>query len=131
MYHFSICSINIHPCAVITVTGGNHLIFRLVLALSVLVGLFGVTIVVLVVCLRMKRRKKLKGRNSDEGLNTAYRDSECECGILDEEDTVYEMIRKRQIIDKVKSGFREQVENVGCSQDEEQPDEEQPAVIYI
>ena len=79
----------------------------------------------------MKRRKKLKRRNSDEGLNTAYRDSECERSIWDEEDTVYEMIRKRQIIDKVKSGFRGQVENVGCSLDEEQPDEEQPAVIYI
>ena len=73
----------------------------------------------------------MKRRNSDEGLNTAYRDSECERSIWDEEDTVYEMIRKRQIIDKVKSGFRGQVENVGCSQDEEQPDEEQPAVIYI
>ena len=48
----------------------------------------------------MKRRKKLKRRNSDEGLNTAYRDSESERSIWDEEDTVYEMIRKRQIIDK-------------------------------
>ena len=94
-------------------------------------GLFGVTIVVLVVCLCMKRRKNLKRRYSDEGLNTAYRDSECEHSIWDEEDTVYEMIRKRQIIDKVKSGFKGQVENVGCSRDEEQPDEEQPAVIYI
>ena len=79
----------------------------------------------------MKRRKKLKRRNSDEGLNTAYRDSESEHSIWDEEDTVYEMIRKRRIIDQVKSGFRGQVENVGCSRDEEQPDEEQPAVIYI
>ena len=51
--------------------------------------------------------------------------------IWDEEDTVYEMIRKRQIIDIVKSGFKGQVANVGCSRDEEQPDEEQPAVIYI
>ena len=109
MKHFSICSINIHPCAVITVTKGNHLIFRLVLALSVLVGLFGVTIVVLVVCLCMKRRKNMKRRNSDEGLNTAYRNSECEHSIWDEEDTVYEMIRKRQIIDKGKSGFKDKL----------------------
>ena len=51
--------------------------------------------------------------------------------ICDEKDIVYEMVRKRQIIDKVKSGFRRQVENVGCSRDEMQPDEEQSAVIYI
>ena len=94
-------------------------------------GLFGVAIVILVVCLCMKRSQKLKRRNSDEGLNIAYRDSECESYICDEEDTVYEMVRKRQIIDKVKSGFRRQVENVRSSQDEERTDEEQAAVIYI
>ena len=52
--------------------------------------------------------------------------------ICDEEDTVYEMVRKRQIIDKVKSGFRRQVENVGSSQDEEWTDEEQACSnIYL
>ena len=79
-------------------------------------SLFGVTVVVLVVFLCMKRRQKLERRSSDEQLNTAYRgDSECEHSIWDEQDTVYEIVRKRQIIDKVKSGFRRPVENVGCS----------------
>ena len=92
-------------------------------------GLFGVTIVILVICLCMKRRRNLKRKNSDEGLNLAYRDSECERHIWDDEDTVFEMIRKRQTIGKVHEGSRVspvEVENIG-----EESNEERHAVIYI
>ena len=73
----------------------------------------------------MKRSQKLKRRNSDEGLNIAYRDSECELDVCDE-DTVFEMVRKRKTTDKLQSRVPVVVENIG-----EQHVEEQPAVLYV
>ena len=79
-----------------------------------------------------KKKRNLKRKRSDEELNRAGYDPDTfSSGVVpsseeleDLEDTVY-FIRNRRVVDGVKTGFSEEIENIGFSESDT------PAVLNV
>ena len=106
--------------------------FRLVYALSVTVAVLSIVIIVLALCVCMKRKgkgknRKLKRKLSDEELNRPppphhdpnTEDLDFQRQWEETEDRVL-FIRSRRIVDGVKTGFAEHVDNIGFQDSNEQ-----------
>ena len=82
------------------------------------------------VCMKRKKRN-LKRKRSDEELNRDYNPDTFNVGVLpsseeleDLEDTVH-FIRNRRVVDGVKTGFSEEIENIGFAESDT------PAVLSV
>ena len=114
------CSLAIQPCPVLTVTKGKLYFFRIVYALSACVA--GMAIVILVLaCYVCRRKSNLKRKSSDEEINRGYDPDTKDISVLYEEfDDRIKFIRNRRVVDGVKTGFSEEIEDLSSleSQDE-------------
>ena len=90
-------------------------------ALSACVGGIGIVIVVLACYACRRRRSNLKRKSSDQEINQGY-DAETEdVSVLYEEfDDRIKFIRNRHVVDGVRTGFSEEIEDLSSleSQDE-------------
>ena len=122
------------PCAVVTVTKGKVVFFcSIIIGLSIAVGALSTALIGLALFLCMKKKKRnLKRKRSDEELNrTGYDPDIFSSGVVpsseeleDLKDTVY-FIRNRRVVDGVKTGFSEEIENIGFSESDT------PAVLNV
>ena len=114
--------------------------FRLVYALSVTVAVLSIVIIVLALCVCMKRKgkgknRKLKRKLSDEELNRPSppphhdsNDDDFQHQWEETEDRVL-FIRSRHVVDGVKTGFPEHVDNIGFQHSNEESSS--PAVLNM
>ena len=89
-------------------------------ALSACVGGMGIVIVALA-CYACRRRSNLKRKSSDQEINQGYDPDTEDVSVLYEEfDDRIEFIRNRRVVDGVRTGFSEEVEDLSSleSQDE-------------
>ena len=127
------------PCAVVTVTKGkiNFIFCSIIVGLSITVGGLSTALIGLVLFLCMKKKKRnLKRKRSDEELNRiGYDPDTFNSGVVpsseeleDLKDTVY-FIRNRRVVDGVKTGFSQEIENIGPAEIREESDT--PAVLSV
>ena len=138
MFFIHFYSREMTPCAVVTVTKGKVNFFcSIIVGLSIAIGGLSTALIGLVLFLCMKKKKRnLKRKRSDEELNRiGYDPDTFSSGVLpsseeleDLEDTVH-FIRNRRVVDGVKTGFSQEIENIGPAEIREESDT--PAVLSV
>ena len=106
-------------------------------ALSIAVGILSVAVIGLAFCVCMKRRRSLERKSSNEELNRqGYNPDTDHVEVVSEEldeleDRVH-FIRSRRVVGGVKTGFGENIENVGfVDSDASQEESNTPAILHV
>ena len=107
-------------------------------ALSIAVGVLSVAVIGLAFCVCMKRRRRsLERKSSNEELNRQGYNIDTDnveevFEELDELEDRVHFIRSRQVVGGVKTGFGENIENVGfVDSDVSQEESNTPAILHV